>query len=86
MVNSKKMLLFTVKWRNRVEQLLVNKFQQKVHSRLVMAVSYLKTTTKNTKSTDKIVSPNSSFLLPKFAVSSIAAVLLFSSRHFASLP
>ena len=60
--------LFTVKWRNRVEQLAANKFRQKAAFLAVMGVLHLNTSAKKPKSTDKIVAPNPSFLLPKFAV------------------
>jgi len=52
-----------------VEQNTVSKVRQKGYFQRVGAVFYQQTTLKNAKNGDKIMAPNPSFLLPKFAVS-----------------
>jgi len=56
--NTKKIPLFLWNGRNRVEQNTANKPGEKLRFRAVLAVFNPKSTTKNAKSGDKIVTPN----------------------------
>jgi len=51
-----------------VEQKAISKVQQKLRFRAAMAVLHTGSATKNAKNGDKTLSPNPSFLLPKFAI------------------